>query len=131
MEIQITVEQILPAQSFVSRKDGKEYKRFSFLGVTDGQYPHKICFTCLGEDRWHGFGVRQGGRYAVSFDVQSREWNGKWFTQCDVWKMQPLDGVRQAPAQQVSQQAQPQVARVAPQQAQSTQSGDTDDGLPF
>lgn len=131
MEIQVTIEKVLDVQSFVSKKDGKEYKRFSFLGVTDGQYPHKICFTCLGEDKWVQYGIVVGGRYQVSFDIQSREWNGKWFTQCDVWKAVRVDGVQQAPVQQVTPQVQPQVTQVVPQQEQTTAtSGGTDD-LPF
>ena len=81
MEIQITILKILETQKFVSKKDGSEIVKNVFIGTTQGQYPKKIAFTVMGEDKFNGMGIVVDGTYTVSFDVESREWNGKWFTE--------------------------------------------------
>ena len=119
MEIQGKVIAILEPQRFVSQKNGNEYVTTVFVIETPGQYPKKVAMKVMGEDKFKQMGIVMGGTYNVSFDVESREWQGKWLTECQAWRTQRVDGVQQAAAQ-TQQQPTP-----APAQ------GDGSDNVPF
>ena len=130
MEITGKVIKVLDMQEFTSKKPEKQgvvYKRFSFVLETGGQYPKKTVFTVMGEDRWNQMSIVVGGEYQVFFDIDAREWQGRWFNDLSAWR-----AVRVGAQQQQAQAP-------APQQTQSTvpeapaggqQQGDGSD-LPF
>lgn len=92
MEIAVKIEKILEPQSFVSKKDGNTYVTHVFVGeTTNTQYPRKVAFKVMGDDRMKNMGIVVGGTYNISFDVESREWNGKFFTECQAWKAVRVD----------------------------------------
>lgn len=107
MEIQVKVIKILGEQRFTSKKNGKEYVRNSFVGETNGQYPKRVAFTVMDEEKYKQMGIVVGGSYSVSFDIDAREWNDKWFTDCLAWKAVRLDNAAQG-QQQVQSSPQPQ-----------------------
>ena len=123
MEIQGKVIAILETQRFVSSKNGNEYVTTVFVIETQGQYPKKVAFKVMGEEKFKQMGIVMGGTYNVSFDVDSREWQGKWFTECQAWRTQRVDGT-QEPRPQAATQTQQQPS-IAPAQ------GDGSDNLPF
>lgn len=131
MEITGKVIKILDTQSFVSQRTGETYVKNQFVIETGGQYPKKVAFTVMGEDKFKAMNIIVGGTYNVSFDVESREWKEKWFTECSAWKAVSMDG-QQAPAQQptTTQTAAPQQAAPSPQPQQQADGGGADD-LPF
>ena len=63
-----------------------------------------------------------GEEVKVSFDAESREWNGKWFTHLNAWKVerQGVQATQQPVYQQQQAQTQPQAPATPP-----------DDDLPF
>ena len=95
MEIQGKVIAILEPQRFVSSKNGNEYITTVFVIETAGQYPKKAAMKVMGEDKFKQMGIVMGGTYNVSFDVESREWQGKWFTECQAWRTQRVDGTQE------------------------------------
>lgn len=122
MEITVKIKKILEPQSFVSKTNGNTYVTHVFVGeITNTQYPRKVAFKVLGDDRMRNMGIVVGGTYNISFDVESREWNGKYFTECQAWKAVRIDGQPQQPPQPTPQ---PQVTQ-APQQAENA------DNVPF
>lgn len=126
MEINVKVVKILDAQRFTSSRTGNEYVKNIFVGTTQGQYPKTIAFSVMGEDKFQKMGIVVGGMYDVSFDVESREWNGKYFTECNAWLVKRIDNGVVGNQQQVQSPAQ------APQQsANAPQQGNGDDSLPF
>ena len=46
-----------------------------------------------------------GNTVAVSFDISSRLWNSKYYTECQAWRTQRVDGVQQAATQTQQQPA--------------------------
>ena len=95
MEITVKIGKILEPQSFVSKKDGNTYVTHVFVGeTTNTQYPRKVAFKVMGDDRMRNMGIVVGGTYNISFDVESREWNGKFFTECQAWKAVRVDAVQ-------------------------------------
>jgi hypothetical protein len=126
MEITGKVISILEPQKFTSKKDGSEIVKHFFVIETQGQYPKKIAFSVLGQDKFNQMGLVVGGTYNVSFDVESREWQGKWFSDVSAWRAIRTDG------QQAAQAPQPAASPVPnAQPAQDAQGGGNNDDLPF
>ena len=133
MEIQVKIVNVLPVQTFTSSKTGNSYSKYTFVGETAGQYPKKIAFTVMGEDKFNGMGIVVDGTYTVSFDVESREWNGKWFTEASAWKAVRIDcaqGQQQAP-QSNTNQAKSNASTVQENTSGAQGGGEQNDNLPF
>lgn len=105
MELTIKVTKILDPASGVSSRSGEQWIKNSFVGTTQGEYPKTVCFTVMGQERWDKMGIKVGGNFAVSFDPESREWNGKYFTDLSAWKAVNLDAGQSAQTQQPAVQA--------------------------
>lgn len=124
MEITVKIKKILEPQSFVSKTNGNTYVTHVFVGeTTNTQYPRMVAFKVMGNDRMANMAIVVGGTYNISFDVESREWNGKYFTECQAWKAVRIDGQ----AQQASQSA----PTPQPQVTQATQQAENADDMPF
>lgn len=106
MEITGKVRQILPEQRFAGRNG--EVVRYGFVIDTLGQYSHAVCFNVLGVDRWSKLSpnIQVGADIQVSFDVSSREWSGRWFTQCDAYRVSVVNSGMQ-PSAVAAQPSQP------------------------
>lgn len=117
MEISGKIVKVLDTQRFVSQRNGNEYVKNTFVIETQGNYPKRVAFSVMGEDKFSGMNIVVGGTYTVSFDVESREWQGRWFTEASAWKAVRIDG------EQGEQQA--------PQANASQVQGDGSDNLPF
>lgn len=116
MNVQVKVTRILPVYSFVSKRDGNQSNKYSFVGETLDQYPKSICFDVFGDDKWSHMQLMVGNVYNISFDLQSREWNGKWFTNATAFAAS-VDMPQQQAQQPMQQQAQqPYYQQPAPQQ---------------
>ena len=91
------VEQILKPESGVS-KAGKEWKKQEFVMETDEQFPRKVCFTLFGDKVDLLNGLTAGQEVEVSFNLDSREFNGRWFTNVNAWKIDQASEETAAPA---------------------------------
>lgn len=122
MDLTCKVVSILPEQSFTGKQG--EFVRFGFVGETQGQYPKKVKFDVLGREKWEKLSpfIVLGSDVQVFFDVTSREYNGKWYTQCDAYRVSVVSAGASATAQSAS------VAPAAPAAAEPSSSADN---LPF
>ena len=69
-------------------KAGKEWKKQSFLVNTGAQYNPEVCFQLFGDDKIQMLdGVNDGDELEVSFNISSREYNGRYFHNIDAWKI--------------------------------------------
>lgn len=85
MELQGNVIQLLDEQSGEGR-NGKWRKR-EYVIETGGQYPRKICFNLWG-DKIDQFPMKVGDAVNVFFDLESRDFNGRWYTDVKAWKVE-------------------------------------------
>ena len=108
MEISGKIIQVLPEQGGVSKTSGKEWKLQAYVLETQEQYPRKVHFEVFGEDRIKANPCQLDDVVTVSFDIESREFNGRWYTSIRAWKIQ--QGVVDAAAPQVVPVAQPVAA---------------------
>ena len=109
MELIGKIIQILPLQEGVS-KAGNPWKKQEYILETLGtQYPRKVCFNLFG-DNVDKFPMQVGQDVTVSIDIESREFNGRWYTDVRAWNVlngvqlagAPAPGFAAAPAQPVA-----------------------------
>lgn len=118
MEIQGIITQVLEPLTIQGRNG--ELKKYQFVIETQEQYSKKIHFQVFGDDKWQKMNITLNKLVNVTFDIASREWNGKWYTQCDAWKV--MDANNQQPQKQFQQ-----VPQATYQQPQNQQQDD----IPF
>ncbi|NTS40124.1 DUF3127 domain-containing protein [Flavisolibacter sp. BT320] len=88
MQITAKLVQLLPLQTG-NGKNG-QWKKQDIIVETDGQYPKKVCISIWGE-KINESQLKIGNRLKIDFDVESREFNGRWYTDVKAWKLE-VDG---------------------------------------
>ena len=117
LEIEGTLAQKLPVQSGNSAR-GPWAKQEFILEYPDGNFTAKACFTAWGQDKVQDLGKYQvGDKVKVSLNLKSREYNGRWYNDLQIWKIAPAGAQPAAPAQQAAPQARPAPQAAAWQQA--------------
>ena len=92
----------LPLQSGVSQA-GNNWKKQEYGLETEDSYPKKVHFDFFG-DKADQFPLNVGDRVRLSFDIESREYNGRWYTSIRGWKAEAAaaaaaaEGPQQGPA---------------------------------
>ena len=76
---------ILPLQSGTS-KAGNQWQKQDFILETGGQYPRKVCI-CLFGDNVAKFPLQVGQSVTASVDIESREFNARWYTDIRAWNV--------------------------------------------
>ena len=128
MEISGRIIAVLPEQGGVS-KAGNEWKKQEYVLETHDQYPKKVCFQIFGADRIAQAAIQPGEELTVSFDIDSREYQGRWYTSINAWKVD-----RPAAAQpQAAPEAAPATGVVTPTAPAAPDFGPANpiDDLPF
>ena len=97
MEVVGKIIQVLPAQEGVGR-NGNPWRVQPYVLETLDQYPRKVHFEVFGEDRIKQNPCEMDQLVTVSFDIESREFNGRWYTSIRAWKIQQGDMTQQAAA---------------------------------
>lgn len=87
MEITGKLIQKLPVQSGVS-STGNNWSKAEFVIETIEQYPRKVCANLWGERAKALDQFQLGSLITVSFDLESREYNGRWYTDVKAWKVE-------------------------------------------
>lgn len=94
MEIKGHIIQVLPQASGVS-KQGNNWKKQEYVLETIENYPRKVCFNLFG-DKVDQYPLQVGEEVIVSFDLESREFNGRWYTDVRAWKVEKPQAPDQA-----------------------------------
>jgi hypothetical protein len=85
MQLTAKLIQILPLESGVGRNG--EWKKQNIVVETEAQYPRKICISIWG-DRINPAQLQIGHSLTIDFDLESREFNGRWYTDVKAWKVE-------------------------------------------
>ena len=100
-------------QQGTSTRTGNPWQLQAYVLETQEQYPRKVYFEVFGEDRIKANPCKIDDLVTVSFDIESREYNGRWYTSIRAWKVQ--QGLVNAEAQPA---AAPNAAPATPQPAE-------------
>lgn len=118
------------------KADGKVHKIFDteqksatfqarefVIEVADGQYPQMVKFQLV-QDKCNLIdGYSEGEEISVDFDLRGREWNGKYFTNLQAWRVARAEGGSAAAPGAEKKDEYPEPAAAA--------GGDFDDDIPF
>lgn len=123
MEFTGKIIAILPQRGGVS-KSGNEWKVQEYVIEDHGQYPRRMCFDVFGADKIEQFNIQMGEELTVSFDIDARQWQDRWFNSIRAWKVERADS---APADNGQGVPPPPAPAAAP----DFLAGDANDDLPF
>ena len=140
LELDCKIVRKLPVQSGNSAR-GQWSKQEFVVEYQDGQYPAQVCMNVWGADKVNDLGNYQvGDKVKISFKITSREFNGRWYTDIRVWRLehvwdQQTQQAGAAPQQPAAPAAPaPQAAPQAPAPTVADDFGtpvDSMDDLPF
>ncbi len=88
MELEGKIIQINPLQSGEG-KNGS-WKKQDYILETKSQYPKKVCITVWG-DKIDQFALRENEDVKISIELESREYNTRWYTDVRAWKVEKND----------------------------------------
>ena len=97
MEITGRIIAVLEPRGGVS-KSGNNWKVQEYVLETNEQYPRKMCFDVFGEDKIQQFNIQAGEELTVSFDIDAREWQGRWQSQPADYSFPPVSSAPVPPA---------------------------------
>ena len=103
MEITGKIIQVLPEQGGVSKTSGKEWRLQSYVLETQEKYPKKVHFEIFGDDRIKSNQCNIDDMVTVSFDIESREFNGRWYTSIRAWRVVDAALTQDAPKEEVQE----------------------------
>lgn len=127
MELAGKVIAVLEPRGGVS-KNGNEWKVQEYVIETHDQYPRRMCFDVFGADKIQQFNIQVGEELNVFFDIDAREWQGRWFNSIRAWKVERVN----ADAQQMPPMDTPfPPLNAAPAAPVDFSSSDEKDDLPF
>ena len=123
MEIIGKIAQLLPLVTGQG-KNGEWRKQEFIIEIADGQYPKKVCLSLWG-DKIDQAGLTLNETVKVFFDLESREYNTRWFTEARAWRVEKQGAASTGTPIQTSS---PQVPNDAPP---SFNAAPVEDDLPF
>jgi hypothetical protein len=127
MEITGKVIAVLEPKGGLSRSTGNPWKMQDYVIETLEQYPRRMCFNVFGEDKINQFNIQVGEVITVSFDINAREYQGRWFNDIRAWKVER--GTPEPQGEPVPTEEAPATAAAAPMP--TFEAEESTDDLPF
>lgn len=117
------------------------WRKQELIIQTDEQYPRTVCLMCWGDQAAEAQNLQPEQNVRIQFRLESREFNGKWYTDVTAWRIENMQAqpIGAAPQQQY-QQAQQPVHQTPPPMANTIPASDNanvfdtsdpNDDLPF
>ena len=89
MELEGRIVRKLNVQSGNSARGTWSKQEFIFE-YQEGNYPSQVCMNVWGEEKVRDLDKYQlGDKVKISFNLSSREYNGRWYTDVRAWRIEP------------------------------------------
>ena len=124
LKITGTIEKIMEQKGGVA-KSGKEWKSLEFIVKTEDEFNNLYCFKVFGFEKVDNFLKynKENDMVDVSFNINTREYEGRYFTNLDAWKIfSSKMGESEAKFEKKSNESQTKVEPI---------SNESEDDLPF
>ena len=130
MEIKGKLVLVLPAVTGQGRNG--EWKRQEFVIEQEGSFPRKACISTWG-DKVNVEELKMGSMLNIFVDVESREFQSKWYTSLTAWKVEVLDDGAGSQASPLQPQQSAESSPFTPTQVYADDSSEEEpkDDLPF
>lgn len=90
LEIEGKIIRKLTAQTGTSAR-GNWSKQEFILEYKEGNFPSQVCMSVWGEEKVRELEkIPAGDPVRISFNLNSREYNGRWYTDVRAWRIEPL-----------------------------------------
>ncbi len=90
MEITGKIIAVMDKRSGQSARTGANWATQDYVIETiNEQYPKRCLFNVFGEDKINEFNIQVGSVVTVSFDINAREYNGRWYNDVRAWRVVP------------------------------------------
>ncbi len=127
MELQGRVIYISEPRSGISKSTGNPWMTQDYVIETHEQFPKRMMFNVFGEEKIKMFNIQMGDEVNVFFDINCREYQGKYYNDIRAWKVEKVDPNQPAasvtPAGAVDSAQQPPFAQQPPQGFQQPAQG--------
>ena len=88
MEVTGKIIAALEKRTGVAKASGNTWVAQEYVIEIPGTYPKRVCFEVFGEERIKEFDIKVMDTLTVSFDVDAREYNGRWYNTLRAWKVE-------------------------------------------
>ena len=122
LEVKGTLQELRPIQTGQSARG--EWKKQELIIETKEQYPKKICLIAWGDKVDEVGRIPVGTDITAGINIESREYNGRWYTDVKIWRVQVDDGG-------FNQETPPQYQNVESNEGTSFDDASEMDDLPF
>jgi hypothetical protein len=107
-ELRGTIKKVLTTE-LGKTKEGKDWQKQLFVVANNDGYEGKeaiYCFEIFGEEKVQNFNKfnKEGDLVDVSYNISTNEWNGKYYTSLQSWKVFKADAVQSPQPAQPAQQ---------------------------
>lgn len=100
---------------------GNEWKCAIYVIETEDRYPKKMAFDVFSNENIEKFAIKPGEKLTVFFDIDAREYNGRWFNTIRAWNVErPNEQPQQKPSDVINERPLPTPPQQAPQQENDT-----------
>ncbi len=90
MELEGRIVRRMNVQTGTSARGAWSKQDFIFE-YQEGNYPSQVCMNVWGEDKVRELDkYRDGDKVKISFNLSSREYNGRWYTDVRAWRIEPV-----------------------------------------
>ena len=94
MEIKGTIKKLLPIQEGTSSRGA--WRKQDMILQTEGSYSKDICIGVWG-DKIQPELMREGSHIIVAISIESREYNGRWYTDVKAIDIRSTQGAATSP----------------------------------
>lgn len=101
-KVQGTVHAIEAIETFQARNGQTYRKQTIVLEVTDDRYTDHIALKAFGEAVEETEDLRKGEEVSVTFTIEAREYNGRWYNDVNLVHARRTAPAQAAPAPQAS-----------------------------
>ena len=85
MEFEGSVYKVLPVVKGTSARG--EWVKQDVVFDLPGEFSRKACVSFWGDKAEDAAKLREGEQLTISVNIESREFNGRWFTELRAWKI--------------------------------------------
>jgi hypothetical protein len=75
------------------------WEKQQFVIETQEQYPKKVCIVCWGDKISMLESLNEGDQLNVSVNIESREFNNRWYTDVRAWRIERVAGEDPTPGE--------------------------------
>ena len=135
MELTGRIIAVMEPRSGVSARTGNSWMTQEYVLEVPGQDPKRCVFNLFGEDRIKQFNIQNGEDLTIQFDIDAREYQGRWFNDIRAYnvirgQVPPVANPVASPFPPAQGQPDAATSPFPPAQEPASEGGSADD-LPF